>query len=87
MKKIVLTFILLAALSDSGFSKNIKKNAYPCSFQQVRVYQNGEEKPLSSVEIDNVLNKKIPAILQKISKAGINPCKVFVTNSKSISSE
>ncbi len=87
MKKIVLTFILLTALFDSGFSKNIKKNASPCSFQQVRVYQNGEVKPLSSAEIDNVLNKRIPAILEKISKTGIDPCKVFVTNSKGISSE
>ena len=87
MKKIVLTFILLTALFDSGFSKNIKKNASPCSFQQVRVFQNGEEKTLSSTEIDNLLNKRVPAILEKLSKAGIDPCKVFVTNLKGLSSK
>ncbi len=87
MKKIVLTLILLAAFFDLGLSKHIKKTGSPCAFQQVRVYQNGEEKPLSSAEIDNVLNKKIPAILEKISKTGIDPCKVFVTNLKGLSSK
>ncbi|GEM_PF-2888150 len=87
MKKIAVTIILLTALFNYGYSKNVKKSDSPDNTQQVRIYLNGEEKLPTSVEIDNVLNKKIPAILEKISKTGIDPCKVFVTNLKGLSSK
>ncbi|MHC1778814.1 MAG: hypothetical protein AB9922_01080 [Bacteroidales bacterium] len=87
MKKIAATLVLLTALFNCGHSKSIKKTDSPYSSHQVRIYVNGEVKLPSSAEIDNVLNKKIPAILEKISKTGIDPCKVFVTNMKGISSK